>query len=44
MYMYTTNQDRQCTYNVTLRSVCATNAAVEKQLLLLHILGVCLKP
>jgi hypothetical protein len=50
MYTYTTYQDSQCTYNVTLRSVCATNAAVKKQLLLLllllllHILGVCKKP
>ena len=31
-------QDRQCTYNVTLRSVHATTVTVEK--LLLHILSV----
>jgi len=34
-------QDRQCTYNVTLRSVRATIVAVEKQWVL-HNLGVCI--
>jgi hypothetical protein len=30
-YTYDEITDRQCMYNVTLRSVCATIAAVEKQ-------------
>jgi len=34
-------QDRQCTYNVTLRRVRVTTVAVEKQQVL-HILSVCL--
>ena len=34
-------QDRKCTYNVTLRRVLAAIAAVEKQKVL-HILSVCL--
>ena len=34
-------QDRQCTYNITLRHVCVTIVAVEKQYIL-HILSVCL--
>ena len=34
-------QDRQCTYNVTLRRFRATIVAVEKQYVL-HILSVCL--
>ena len=33
-------QDRQCTYNVTVRRVCATIVAVEKQWVL-HNLSVC---
>jgi len=36
-------QDRQCTYNVTMRRVFVTIVAVEKQTLL-HILSVCLYP
>jgi hypothetical protein len=32
-------EDRQCTYNVTMRRICATIVAVEKQYVL-HILGV----
>jgi hypothetical protein len=28
---YNQEQDRQCTYNVTLKRVCATTVAVEKQ-------------
>jgi hypothetical protein len=36
-------QDRQCTYNVTLKRVRATIVAVEEQILL-HILSVCLYP
>ena len=34
-------QDKQCTYNATLRFVCATIVAVERQKVL-HILSVCL--
>ena len=34
-------QESQCTYNVTLRCVCVTIVAVEKQQVL-HILSVCL--
>ena len=34
-------QERQCTYNATLRHVCATIFAVEKQLVL-DIMNVCL--
>jgi hypothetical protein len=34
-------QDRQCTYNVTMRHVCASIVAVEKQWVL-HYLGVCI--
>jgi len=33
-------EDRQCTYNITLRRVRATNVAVEKQWVL-HSLSVC---
>ena len=36
-----TKQDRQCTYNVTLRRVRATTVAVEKQQML-HKLSVCI--
>ena len=38
---YITEQDGQCTSNVTLRRVRATFVAVEKQYLL-HIVSVCL--
>ena len=37
---YRYDQDRQCTYNVTLRRVHATACAVEKQYVL-HILSEC---
>ena len=36
-----TEQDSQCTYNLTLKRVHVTNVAVEKQRVL-HILSVCL--
>ena len=39
--MLQTEQDGQCTYNVTLRRIQALNVAVEKQCVL-HILSVCL--
>jgi len=38
--MQTLSQDRQCTYDVTLRRCRASIVAVEKQLVL-HILRVC---
>jgi hypothetical protein len=34
---FSTQQDRQGTYNVTLRGVRVTNAAVQKQLILIVI-------
>jgi hypothetical protein len=38
-----TQQDRKCTYNVTLRGVLATTLAVEEQKVL-HIMSACLQP
>ena len=40
---HTTKQDRQCTYNITLRRFCVTTVVVENQLVL-HILSVRLWP
>jgi hypothetical protein len=38
-----TQQDRKCTYNVTMRGVLSTNVAVEEQKVL-HIMSICLQP
>jgi hypothetical protein len=37
---YMVQQDRQCTYNVTLRRICATIVVVEEQYVL-HVVRVC---